>query len=199
MFQTARGASSMRSYEVSVHSCPDCEWITLSSKNGCGSLIIEPTDHRIRSSVENFAARRSFTPVAHTFGVVRDVTKENRCRFNRTGGDPRPRTPMAQRAGGVPIRGLDDLVRTERMAWEVAEGTPLDAAARGMCDILGQCDAAASLVDPASGRGIGHGFACLDPHRAEVMAREFGTPELNLFTRAMPHLPSDRFCHSPDF
>ncbi|WP_299845668.1 helix-turn-helix transcriptional regulator [uncultured Jannaschia sp.] len=91
--------------------------------------------------------------------------------------------------------GIDDLVRTQRLAWEVAEGAPPESAARVMCDILGQCDAYASLIDPVDGGGIAKGFAYLDPELMNVMAREFGTPETNPFLRAMPSLPSGRFHH----
>ena len=94
---------------------------------------------------------------------------------------------------------LDDLARTERLAWEVAEGAPPEAAARVMCDILGQCDAFASLVDPATGNGMAEGFAYLDPDLMEVMARDFGTPQTNPVMGNISRMQTGEFLHCSEF
>lgn len=93
---------------------------------------------------------------------------------------------------------MDDLARTERVAWEVVEGRPADDAARVLCDVLGHCDAYASLIDPVTGRGLGEGFAYLDPALIDLMAREFATPETSPFLRAMPCISPDMFHHCTD-
>ena len=94
--------------------------------------------------------------------------------------------------------GMEDLARTERIAWEVAEGRPPDDAARALCDVLGQCDAYASLIDPRTGQGIGEGFAYLDPALIELMATRFNTPDTSPFIRAMPRMRSNVFHHCND-
>lgn len=90
---------------------------------------------------------------------------------------------------------MDDLARTERIAWEVVEGRPADDAARAMCDVLGSCDAYAALVDPCTGQGAGEGFAYLDPALVELLATEFATPETSPFIRAMPRMRPGMFHH----
>ena len=96
------------------------------------------------------------------------------------------------------LPGLDDLARTERIAWEVVEGRPADDAARALCDALGGCDAYASLVDPRTGQGLGEGFAYLDPSLVDLMEREFSTPDTSPFLRAMPRMAPNVFHHCTD-
>ena len=91
--------------------------------------------------------------------------------------------------------GMDDLARTERIAWEVVEGRPADDAARAMCDVLGGCDAYASLVDIRTGRGLDRGFAYLDPALVDLLAREFSTPETSPLLRVFPFMRQDVFFH----
>ena len=91
--------------------------------------------------------------------------------------------------------GMDDLARTERIAWEVVEGRPADDAARAMCDVLRGCDAYASLVDTRTGRGLDEGFAYLDPALVDLLAREFSTPETSPLLRAFPFMRQDVFFH----
>ena len=90
---------------------------------------------------------------------------------------------------------MDDLARTERLAWDVAEGAPADEAARVMCDVLKGAMPLHPNIDPASGSGIAQGFAYLDPALMTVMAENFGTPATNPFLRVMPFMPVGRFHH----
>jgi DNA-binding CsgD family transcriptional regulator len=97
---------------------------------------------------------------------------------------------------GCRLPNVDDLIRIQQLAWEVAaEDAPVDRGARAICEALGSCDAQASLVDPLSGDGIAEGFAYFDPSLAERMASDFSTPETNPILAAMSDMSAGRFAH----
>ena len=91
---------------------------------------------------------------------------------------------------------VDDLLRTQQSAWEVAaEGAPAETGIRAICELLGNCDGQASLIDPSSGDGIAEGFAYFDPFLVDLMACDFSTPETNPVLSAMPGMPVGGFAH----
>lgn len=94
--------------------------------------------------------------------------------------------------------GLDDLIEVERLAWEVIEGAPIEAALETMCDAVGGVTGSTGLVDSVNGWNLVPSFARVDHDLANLMVERFDTPASNPFIAALPRMPSGRFLHSTE-